>query len=67
MRQLTLISRRIALPSFVMTMPPRGSRSILSIDLGPSVVRMMSATALTLHRLVHNIDGGLAVHGDFGG
>mmetsp|Transcript_21870 Transcript_21870/g.55480 ORF Transcript_21870/g.55480 Transcript_21870/m.55480 type:complete len:215 (-) Transcript_21870:12-656(-) len=42
----TSTSRRIALPSFVITIPPVGSSSILSIDLGPSVVRIMSATAL---------------------
>ena len=41
----TSISRRMALPSFVMTMPPIGSSSILSMDFGPSVVRTMSATA----------------------
>lgn len=39
-------SRRIEFPSLVMTMPPIGSRSILSIERGPSVVRMMSETAL---------------------
>mmetsp|Transcript_7409 Transcript_7409/g.12507 ORF Transcript_7409/g.12507 Transcript_7409/m.12507 type:complete len:261 (+) Transcript_7409:1027-1809(+) len=42
----TSTSRRIELPSFVITMPPMGSRSILSIERGPSVVRMISATAL---------------------
>mmetsp|Transcript_28979 Transcript_28979/g.55507 ORF Transcript_28979/g.55507 Transcript_28979/m.55507 type:complete len:236 (-) Transcript_28979:53-760(-) len=42
----TSISRRIAFPSFVSTMPPCASRSIFSMDRGPSVVRMMSATAL---------------------
>lgn len=41
----TSTSRKIALPSFVMTMPPMGSRSILSIERGPSVVRTMSDTA----------------------
>ena len=39
-------SRRMQFPSLVMTMPPMGSRSILSIDRGPSVVRMMLDTAL---------------------
>mmetsp|Transcript_51832 Transcript_51832/g.83656 ORF Transcript_51832/g.83656 Transcript_51832/m.83656 type:complete len:231 (+) Transcript_51832:1364-2056(+) len=43
---LTSISRRIAWPSFVITMPPIGSRSIFNMDRGPRVVRMMSATAL---------------------
>jgi hypothetical protein len=42
---LTSTSRRIELPSLVMTMPPIGSRIILSIDRGPSVVRIMSLTA----------------------
>jgi hypothetical protein len=35
----------MALPSLVSTMPPIGSRSILSMDLGPRVVRTMSDTA----------------------
>ena len=43
---LTSTSRRMQLPSLVMTMPPIGSSNILSIDRGPNVVRMMSATAL---------------------
>ena len=42
---LTSTSRRMQLPSLVMTMPPIGSNNILSIDRGPNVVRMMSATA----------------------
>lgn len=42
----TSTSRKIELPSLVMTMPPIGSRSILSIERGPSVVRMISETAL---------------------
>eukprot|EP01139_Manchomonas_bermudensis_P000637 Amastigsp_a699_1024.p4 type:complete len:201 gc:universal Amastigsp_a699_1024:1098-1700(+) len=42
---LTSISRRMALPSFVMTMPPMGSRIILSIARGPRQVRTRSATA----------------------
>ena len=42
---LTSISRRMQLPSLVITMPPIGSSSILSIERGPSVVRTMSATA----------------------
>ena len=33
----TSTSRRIALPSFVMTMPPIGSRIIFSIAFGPSL------------------------------
>mmetsp|Transcript_16990 Transcript_16990/g.50710 ORF Transcript_16990/g.50710 Transcript_16990/m.50710 type:complete len:215 (-) Transcript_16990:136-780(-) len=41
----TSISLKMALPSFVMTMPPLASRSIFSMDLGPSVVLMMSETA----------------------
>lgn len=40
----TSISRRIAWPSLVRTMPPIGSRSILSIAFGPRHDRMMSAT-----------------------
>mmetsp|Transcript_23875 Transcript_23875/g.64022 ORF Transcript_23875/g.64022 Transcript_23875/m.64022 type:complete len:261 (+) Transcript_23875:1266-2048(+) len=43
---LTSTSRRIELPSFVITMPPIGSSSILSIERGPSVVRTISDTAL---------------------
>ena len=42
---LTSISRRMALPSLVSTMPPLASSSILSMARGPSVVRTMSATA----------------------
>mmetsp|Transcript_10961 Transcript_10961/g.31060 ORF Transcript_10961/g.31060 Transcript_10961/m.31060 type:complete len:261 (+) Transcript_10961:1107-1889(+) len=42
---VTSISRKIALPSFVITMPPEASRIIFSIDRGPSVVRTTSATA----------------------
>jgi len=34
-----------------MTMPPMGSRSILSIERGPRVVRMMLATALAAEML----------------
>ena len=41
-----LTSLRMAFPSFVRTIPPIGSRSIFSIDLGPRVVRTMSETAL---------------------
>ena len=41
-----LTSRRMAFPSLVRTMPPMGSRSILSMLLGPRVVRTMSDTAL---------------------
>ena len=33
------------MPSLVITMPPIGSRSILSIERGPIVVRTMSETA----------------------
>ena len=40
-----LTSLRMALPSLVSTMPPIGSRSIFSMDLGPRVVRTMSDTA----------------------
>lgn len=43
---ITGTSRRIQLPSFVITMPPIGSRSILSMERGPSVVRIIPATAL---------------------
>lgn len=42
---LTSISRRMALPSLVSTMPPLASSSIFSMARGPSVVRTMSATA----------------------
>lgn len=38
-------SRNIAFPSLVTTIPPAASRSIFSMDLGPNVVRIMSATA----------------------
>jgi hypothetical protein len=41
----TSISLRIAFPSLVITMPPMGSSSILSIERGPNVVRTMSDTA----------------------
>eukprot|EP01137_Pigoraptor_chileana_P019539 Opistho-2@80698 len=41
----TSISRKMAFPSFVMTMPPIGSMSILSMARGPRQVRMTSATA----------------------
>ena len=41
-----LTSLRMAFPSFVRTIPPIGSSSIFSIDLGPRVVRTMSETAL---------------------
>ena len=40
----TSISRRMAWPSFVSTMPPMGSSNIFSIALGPRHDRMMSAT-----------------------
>jgi hypothetical protein len=40
----TSISRRMAWPSFVRTMPPMGSSSIFSMALGPKHDRMMSAT-----------------------
>lgn len=40
----TSISRRIAWPSLVRTMPPMGSRSIFSMALGPKHDRMMSET-----------------------
>lgn len=43
---LQSISLRIALPSFVITIPPIGSISILSIDLGPRVEVTISATDL---------------------
>lgn len=41
----TSISRRIAFPSFVITIPPMGSRSIFNIDLGPRVEMTISETA----------------------
>ena len=40
----TSISRRMAWPSFVRTMPPIGSSSILSIAFGPRHDRIISAT-----------------------
>lgn len=40
----TSISRRIACPSFVSTIPPIGSSSIFSMALGPRHDRIMSAT-----------------------
>ena len=43
----TSISLRIALPSFVSTIPPLASSSILSMARGPSVVLTISATACT--------------------
>jgi hypothetical protein len=42
----TSISRRMAWPSLVRTMPPMGSSSIFSMALGPRHDRMMSATVL---------------------
>merc|ERR1719414_2226403 len=42
----TVISRKMALPSLVMTIPPIGSISILSMALGPRQVRIKSPTAL---------------------
>jgi hypothetical protein len=42
----TSISRRIAWPSLVRTMPPMGSSSIFSMALGPRHDLMMSATVL---------------------
>mmetsp|Transcript_16379 Transcript_16379/g.25946 ORF Transcript_16379/g.25946 Transcript_16379/m.25946 type:complete len:226 (+) Transcript_16379:946-1623(+) len=41
----TSISRRIAFPSFVRTIPPIGSRIIFNIARGPRVVRTIPATA----------------------
>lgn len=40
----TSISRRMAWPSLVRTIPPMGSSSIFSMALGPRQERMMSAT-----------------------
>lgn len=40
----TSISRRMACPSLVRTMPPMGSRSIFNMALGPKHDRIMSAT-----------------------
>jgi len=40
----TSISRRIACPSFVNTIPPIGSNSIFSIAFGPRHDRIISAT-----------------------
>jgi hypothetical protein len=40
----TSISRRIAWPSLVRTMPPMGSSSIFSMAFGPRHDLMMSAT-----------------------
>ena len=55
----TSISRRMALPSLVSTMPPLASSSILSIARGPSVVRTMSATACRGPRPRRNQTGGV--------
>ena len=49
----TSISLRIAFPSLVRTIPPIGSRSILSMLLGPRVVLTMSATALAAWMLAY--------------
>lgn len=40
----TSISRRMAWPSFVRTIPPMGSSSIFNMALGPRHDRMISAT-----------------------
>jgi hypothetical protein len=45
-RKARVTSRRMALPSLVMTMPPMGSRIIFNMERGPRVVRMMEATDL---------------------
>lgn len=42
---LNLTSLRMAFPSLVNTIPPMGSKSILSMDLGPRVVLTTSETA----------------------
>ena len=52
----TSISLRIACPSFVRTMPPMGSRSILSIALGPRHDRMISATLYVLVGADHSLE-----------
>mmetsp|Transcript_23090 Transcript_23090/g.44258 ORF Transcript_23090/g.44258 Transcript_23090/m.44258 type:complete len:208 (-) Transcript_23090:133-756(-) len=49
----TSISRRIALPSLVITIPPIGSSSILSMARGPSVVRTMPAMVLPASMFVN--------------
>lgn len=41
---VTSISRKMAFPSLVNTMPPMGSKSIFNIARGPRHVRMMSDT-----------------------
>lgn len=47
----TSISRRIAWPSLVRTIPPMGSSSIFSMALGPRHDRMISATLGWKHRV----------------
>lgn len=39
----------MALPSLVRTIPPIGSKSILSMDLGPRVVLTISETAYNIN------------------
>ena len=46
------ISSRMVTPSFVTTMSPRESTSILSMPFGPSVVRTVSATSFAAMMLV---------------
>ena len=63
----TSISRRMALPSLVMTMPPMGSSSIFNMDLGPSVLRTISATACGEHAKEGGaaaVSGGLTFNAD---
>jgi hypothetical protein len=51
----TSISRRMAWPSFVRTIPPMGSSSILSIAFGPRQDRMISATLHNESALPNNV------------
>jgi hypothetical protein len=51
----TSISRRMAWPSFVRTIPPMGSSNILSIAFGPKQDRMISATLHNKSALPNNI------------
>lgn len=49
----TSISRRMACPSFVKTIPPIGSKSIFSIAFGPKHDRMISATLCSVSNDAH--------------
>lgn len=54
----TSISRKMAWPSFVNTMPPIGSNNILSIALGPKHDRIISATLFSVSCCPLGVDYG---------